>query len=84
MFAIVAVVVGVARGCSIQIDVGHTWNLMRLRRAYDCLAAASLLILFAVIEIAFAAVGPADQSTMELGMSMAASFLAGQAGAMVV
>jgi hypothetical protein len=34
-------------------------------------------------EIALASMDPADQPTMELGMTMAASFLAGRAGAVV-
>lgn len=84
MFAIVAAIVGVARGHWMQVDVDHNWNLIRLRKAYDSLAATSLMVLLAAIEISLARIGPADQPTMELGMTMLASFLIGRAGAVAV
>ena len=86
MFAIVAAVAGLARGYWLRIDVDHSWRLIRLQKAYDCLIAtvaliALALIALALIEIALAAIGPADQPTMELGLTMIASFLVGRLAA---
>jgi hypothetical protein len=84
MFAIIATVVGVARGHWMPLEVDHTWHLIRLRRAYDCLAAAGALTALATTEIVIATTGPGDQPTMELGMTVLASFLVGRAGAALV
>ena len=70
MFAILAALAGVARGYWLRIYVDHTWRLMRLQRAYDCLVAAAGLIGLSLVEIALAWIGPADQPTMELGMTV--------------
>lgn len=83
MFAIVAAVVGLARGYLLQIDVDQIWSLVRPQRSYDGLLVAVLLMVLAVIEILLAAIGPADQPTMELGMTVAASFLVGRAAAVL-
>lgn len=84
MFAILAALAGVARGYWLRIYVDHTWRLMRLRRAYDGLVAATGLIVLSLVEIALAAIGPVDQPTMELGLTVVASFLVGRAAAMLV
>jgi uncharacterized membrane protein AbrB (regulator of aidB expression) len=84
MFAILAGGIGVARGYWMRIDVDHTWGLLRFPRGYDSLAATGLLVATAGCEIALAAIGPADQPTMELGMTMTAAFLVGRAGAVLL
>jgi hypothetical protein len=84
MFAILAAAAGVARGYWMKIDIDHSWGLMRLRNAVDAPIAAAGLALLAVIEIVLAAVGPADQPTMELGMTVLAAFLVGRASAVLV
>ena len=84
MFAIVAGVAGVARGYWMQLDVDHAWRLVRLPRAGDCRVATVLLAAMALVEIALATVGPADQPTMELGMTVIASFLLARAAAIIV
>ncbi|MBL6616586.1 MAG: hypothetical protein ISP49_12545 [Reyranella sp.] len=84
MFAIVAAVIGVARGHWLRIDVDHGWRLMRLHKALDGPLAAGGLALLAAIEIALAIMGPNDQPTMELGMTVLASFLVGRAGAVLL
>jgi len=60
MFAILAAVAGAARGYWLRLYVDHSWRLIRLQKAYDCLVAAAALIGLSLIEIALAAVGPAD------------------------
>ena len=84
MFAILAGVAGVARGYWMQIDIDHSWGLIRLRSAIDGPLAAGGLVLLAVIEIVLATIGPADQPTMELGMTVLASFLVGRASAVLM
>lgn len=84
MFSIVAGVIGVARGFWMQLDVDHAWRLVRLPRAVDCRIATILLAGMALVEVALAASGPADQPTMELGMTVIASFLIARAAAVVV
>lgn len=84
MFAILAGAAGVARGYWIKIDIDHNWSLIRLRNAIDGPLAAGGLVLLAVIEIVLAAVGPADQPTMELGMTVLAAFLVGRASAVLM
>lgn len=84
MFAILAAVVGVARGYWLRIDIDHGWQLMRLHRALDGPAAAAGLALLAATEIALAIIGPDDQPTAELGMTVLASFLIGRAGAVLM
>jgi hypothetical protein len=44
MFAILAAVAGAARGCWLRLYVDHSWRLIRLQKAYDCLGAAAALI----------------------------------------
>ena len=55
-----------------------------LQKAYDCLGAAAALIGLSLIEIALAAIGPADQPTMELGLTVIASFLVGRSAAVLL
>jgi hypothetical protein len=84
MFAIVAAVAGAARGYLLRFDIDHSWRLMRLRKAYDGLIAAAALVGLALVEIALAAIGPADQPTMELGLTVVASFLVGRSAAVLL
>lgn len=84
MFAILAALAGAARGHWLGLDVDHMWNLVRLQRAHDCLAATGLIAVLAVTEVALAMIGPADQPTMELGMTLAASYLVGRAAALMI
>jgi hypothetical protein len=84
MFAIVAAVAGAARGDLLRFDIDHNWRLMRLRKAYDSLIAAAALIGLALVESALAAIGPADQPTMELGLTVVASFLVGRSAAVLL
>jgi len=84
MFAILACAAGVARGYWIRVDIDHRWGLIRLRNAVDGPLAAAGLVLLAVIEIVLANIGPADQPTMELGMTVLAAFLVGRAGAVLM
>jgi hypothetical protein len=83
MFAIVAAVAGAARGYWLRFDIDHSWRLMRLRKAHDGLIAA-VAIGLALVEIALAAIGPADQPTMELGLTVVASFLVGRSAALLL
>jgi hypothetical protein len=84
MFAIVAAVAGAARGYWLRFDIDHSWRLIRLQKAYDGLIAATALIGLALVEIALAAIGPADQPTMELGLTVVASFLVGRSAALLL
>ena len=84
IFSIVAGVAGVARGYWMQLDVDHAWRLLRLPRAADCRVATFLLAGMALGEIGLATAGPADQPTMELGMTVIASFLLARAAAVMV
>ena len=84
MFAILAAVAGAARGYWLRLYVDHSWRLIRLQKAYDCLVAAVALIGLSLIEIALAAIGPADQPTMELGLTVIASFLVGRSAAVLL
>jgi hypothetical protein len=84
MFAILAAVAGGARGYWLRLDVDHSWRLMRLRKAHDGFIAAAGLSGLALVEIALAAIGPADQPTMELGLTVVASFLVGRSAAVLV
>lgn len=84
MFAILAALAGAARGCWLRLDVDHSWRLIRLRKAFDCLIAAAGLIGLSLIEIVLAASGPADQPTMELGLAVVAAFLVGRSAAVLV
>lgn len=84
MFSIVAGVLGVVRGFWIQLDVDHGWRLVRLSRAIDCRVATVVLVGMALVEVALAVSGPADQPTMELGMTVIASFLIARAAAVMV
>jgi hypothetical protein len=84
MFAILAGAAGVARAYWMQIDIDHSWGLMRLHNAIDGPLAAGGLVLLAVIEIVLATIGPADQPTMELGMTVLAAFLVGRASAVLI
>jgi hypothetical protein len=83
MFAILAALAGAARGYWLRLYVDHTWRLIRLQRAYDCLVAAVALIGLSLVEIALAAIGPADQPTMELGLTVIASFVVGRSAAVL-
>ena len=84
MFAIIAAVAGLARGYWLRIDVDHRWRLIRLQKAYDGFIAAAGLIGVALLEITLAAIGPADQPTMELGLTVVASFLVGRSAAVLL
>ena len=84
MFAILAAVAGAARGYWLRLYVDHSWRLIRLQKTYDCLVAAAALIGLSLIEIALAAIGPADQPTMELGLTVIASFLVGRSAAVLL
>jgi hypothetical protein len=84
MFAILAALAGSARGYWLRIYVDHSWRLMRLQKAHDGLVAAAGLTGLALVEIALAAIGPADQPTMELGLAMVASFLVGRSAAVLL
>lgn len=83
MFSIVAGVAGVARGYWMHLDVDHAWRLIRLPRAGDCRVATVALAGLALVEVALAAAGPADQPTMELGMTVIASYLVARAVAVM-
>jgi len=72
MFAIVAAVAGAAPGYWLRFDIDHSWSLIRLQKAYDGFIAAAGLISLALLEITLAAIGPADQPTMELGLTVVA------------
>jgi hypothetical protein len=84
MFAILAAVGGAARGYWLRLYVDHSWRLIRLRKAYDCVVAAAGLLGLSLVEIALAAIGPADQPTMELGLTVIAFFLVGRAAAVLL
>ncbi|MPZ30003.1 MAG: hypothetical protein GEV13_03225 [Rhodospirillales bacterium] len=84
MFAILAALAGLVRGYWLRIYVDHSWRLLRPRKAYDCLIAAAGLIGLALVEIALPATGPADQPTMELGLTVIASFLVGRSAAVLL
>ncbi|MBI2739795.1 MAG: hypothetical protein HYX38_25015 [Rhodospirillales bacterium] len=84
MFAILAALAGVARGYWLRIHVDHNWRLIRLRKARDGLIATAALAGLALIEIALAVIGPADQPTMELGLTVIASFLVGRSAAVLL
>lgn len=84
MFAILAALAGMARGYWLPIYVDHSWRLIRLRKASDCLIAAAGLIGLSLVEIALAAIGPADQPTMELGLTVVASFLVGRSATVLL
>ena len=84
MFAILAAVAGVARGYWLRLYDDHSWRLIRLQKAYDCLVAAVGLIGLSLVEIALAAIGPSDQPTMELGLTVVASFLVGRSAAVLL
>ena len=84
IFSIVAGVAGVARGYWMQLDVDPGWRLVRLPRGVDCRVATILLAAMALLEIMLALHGPADQPTMELGMTMLASYLLTRAVAVMV
>jgi len=84
MFAIVAAVAGAARGYVLRFDIDHSWRLIRLQKAYDGLIAAAGLIGLALVEIALATIGPAGQPTMELGLTVFASFLVGRSAAVLL
>jgi hypothetical protein len=81
MFAILAALAGAARGYWLRIYVDHGWRLIRLHKALDGLVAAIGLVGLALVEIALAAIGPVDQPTMELGLTVVASFLVGRSAA---
>jgi TRAP-type uncharacterized transport system fused permease subunit len=83
MFAIIAALAGAARGYWLRIYVDHSWRLMRLQKARDCFVAAVALVALAMTEIALAAIAPASQPTMELGLTMIASFLVGRSAAVL-
>ena len=84
MFAILAAVAGATRGYWLRFDVDHSWSLIRLQKAHDGLIAAAGLIGLTLIEIALAATGPTDQPTMELGLTVVASFLVGRSAAVLL
>ncbi|SEP42311.1 hypothetical protein SAMN02990966_06005 [Rhodospirillales bacterium URHD0017] len=84
MFAILAAVAGAARGYWLRIYVDHSWRLIRLRKAHDGLIATAGLVGLALVEITLAAVGPAEQPTMELGLTVVASFVVGRSAAVLV
>jgi hypothetical protein len=84
MFAVLAALAGMARGYRLRIYVDHSWRLIRLQKAHDCLAAAAGLAGLALVEIALAATGPADQPTMELGLTVIASFLVGRSATVLL
>lgn len=84
MFAILATVAGAARGHWLRVDIDHSWRLIRLQKAYDGLIAAAGLVGLAMVEIALAAIGPADQPTMELGLTVVSSFLIGRSAAVLL
>ena len=79
MFAVVAGAVGVGRGYWIRMDVDHGWRLIRLQHGFDSVVSACLLCVLAVVEIALALSGPADQPTTELGMTVLGAFLGARA-----
>jgi hypothetical protein len=56
---------------------------LMLACALDCLVAAIALIGLSLVEIALAAIGPADQPTMELRLTVIASFLVGRSAAVL-
>jgi len=80
-FAIVATVVGIARGYWMQLDVDHGHGLIRLTKGRDGIVMAIALLVLVCLEVVVAAIRPADQPTMELGLSILAFFLAGRAAA---
>ncbi|WP_422002940.1 hypothetical protein [Reyranella sp.] len=82
MFAIIACVAGVARGYTLNLDVDQIRGLIRPQRSFDGTLAAAAMSVLAVIELVIAEVRPEDQPTMELGLTLAASFLVGRAGAL--
>lgn len=84
MFALLAALAGVARGYWLRIYVDHSWRLIRLRKAYDGLIATAVLAGLALIEIGLAMIGPADKPTMELGVTVIASFLVGRSAAVLL
>lgn len=84
LFALVAVLVGIARGALLRLQVDNAWRLVRLRRAQDGLFATLLFLLLAIGEIALRIAGPAGVAyhpTVELGMLLIVSFLVGRAAA---
>jgi hypothetical protein len=83
MFAILAAVAGAARGYWLRL-YDHNWRLLRPQKAHGCLVAAAALIGLSLIEIAPAAIGPADQPTMELGLTVIASFLVGRSATVLL
>ena len=84
MFAVGAVVVGVARGHWMTIDVDQIWNRVRIPRGHDGLAAAFAMALLAAIEMVAVLAGLAGgryQLTLQLGMALVAGYLVGRASA---
>jgi hypothetical protein len=64
-------------------------TVTRSERVHDglmtaCLASHSRPTGLVLIEIALAAIGPADQPTMELGLTVTASFLVGRSAAVLL
>ena len=87
--AVIAGVVGIARGQFMPLDVDQVWNVVRLPRAPEGLLAAIALALVAVVGVAEAMLfgpvrdpeAPGFRLLIEIGMTMAAAFLVGRAGA---
>lgn len=87
--SIIAAVIGVARGHFMRLDVDQIWNVVRLPRAPEGLLVAIMLVLFAIIGVAEALVfepgrepeAPGFHLLIAIGMTMAAAFLIGRAGA---
>ncbi len=87
--AVIAAVVGVVRGQFMSLDVDHVWNVLRLPRAPEGLLVAIAMALVAMIGVAEAELfgpvrdpeAPGFRVLIEIGMTMAAAFLVGRAGA---
>lgn len=88
-FAVIAGVVGIARGQFMSLDVDQVWNMVRLPRAPEGLLVAGALVLIAIVGVAeamtFGALRdsetPGFRVLIEIGMAMMAAFLIGRAGA---
>ena len=81
MLGLLAALAGSARGHWMPLDSDHGWSLVRLQRAYDGLAVALAVAVFAAIQYTLDLQG-VDESryepTLELVMILASGFLFGR------
>ena len=84
MFGLIALLVGVARGHWMALQVDHFHNLVRAPRAPDGLVATIVLWLLGAGHVTSARFGPEGeeyQPIVEISMAIVAGFVVGRAGA---